>query len=62
MIAKGGGVMKLSPPELEVACVDRGIRVLGKSEQQLRADLQRWLTDSKKGVTIWERWLALPTS
>lgn len=54
--------MKLSPPELEVACVDRGIRVLGKSEQQLRADLQRWLTDSKKGVTIWERWLALPTS
>ncbi|KAF3155121.1 hypothetical protein TWF225_001707 [Orbilia oligospora] len=62
LIAKGGGVMKLSPPELGIACVDRGIRVLGKSEQQLRAELQRWLTDSKKGVTIWERWLALPTS
>ncbi|KAK6520457.1 hypothetical protein TWF506_000711 [Arthrobotrys conoides] len=62
LIAKGGGVMKLSPPELEIACVDRGIKVLDKSEQQLRADLQRWLTDSKKGVTIWERWLALPTS
>ncbi|KAK6360708.1 hypothetical protein TWF730_006837 [Orbilia blumenaviensis] len=62
LITKGGGVMKLSPPELEIACVDRGIMVLGKSEQQLRAELQRWLTDSKKGVTIWERWLALPTS
>ncbi|KAK6505209.1 hypothetical protein TWF481_007127 [Arthrobotrys musiformis] len=62
LIAKGGGVMRLSPPELEIACVDRGIKVLGKSEQQLRADLQRWLTDSKKGVTIWERWLTLPTS
>ncbi|KAF3931687.1 hypothetical protein ABW19_dt0202790 [Dactylella cylindrospora] len=62
LIAKGGGVMMLSLAELEIACLDRGIKVLDKSEQELRADLQRWLIDSKKGVTIWERWLALPTS
>ncbi|EPS35876.1 hypothetical protein H072_10665 [Dactylellina haptotyla CBS 200.50] len=62
LIAKGGGVLKLSPAELEIACLDRGIRVLNRTEQELRADLQRWLTDSKKGITIWERWLAKPTA
>ncbi|KAK6359626.1 hypothetical protein TWF696_000772 [Orbilia brochopaga] len=60
LIAKGGGVMLLSPAELEIACMDRGIKVLDKPEAQLRSDLQRWLTDRKKGITIWERWLALP--
>ncbi|KAK6543148.1 hypothetical protein TWF694_007067 [Orbilia ellipsospora] len=61
LISKGGGVLKLSPAEVEIACLDRGIRVLNRTEQELRAGLQRWLADTKKGVTLWERLLARPS-
>jgi len=42
MIERDGGWEGLSKEEVEKACVERGIFVLGKSEADLRAELRRW--------------------
>lgn len=42
-IRQGGGVQKLVGEEVRLACVDRGINVLGRQEGELRKALGRWL-------------------
>lgn len=43
LIKSNGGVSKLSTEELKMACVERGIDVLDRSEQEIRRDLQAWM-------------------
>ncbi|CAK4030720.1 hypothetical protein DOTSEDRAFT_74909 [Lecanosticta acicola] len=43
LLVRDGGVPLLSPEELDIACEERGIDVLGKQEETLRANLDWWL-------------------
>jgi hypothetical protein len=51
LIKTHGGVSKLSTEELKMACVERGIDVLDRSEQDIRNDLKAW-TESASRVPI----------
>lgn len=42
LIRRDGGSMKLDKTELQRACVERGIDILGKSEQEQRKSLAQW--------------------
>ncbi|RFU30867.1 hypothetical protein B7463_g5496, partial [Scytalidium lignicola] len=48
LIASNGGVGIMDIEEVKMACVDRGIDVLGKPETQLRTDLSVWLRSREK--------------
>ncbi|KAF2263523.1 hypothetical protein CC78DRAFT_533951 [Lojkania enalia] len=48
LIARCGGWQGLNNKEVERACVERGIYVLGKSEGESRRDLAGWFTSSSK--------------
>ena len=43
LLLQSGGVPALETPEMRLACVDRGIDVLGKSDDELAGLLTRWL-------------------
>jgi hypothetical protein len=43
LIREGGGVRGLVEEEIRMACVERGIDVLGRSEGDLRTELGAWL-------------------
>ncbi|KAK7540447.1 uncharacterized protein J3D65DRAFT_615354 [Phyllosticta citribraziliensis] len=49
LLVRDGGTQALNSRELRVACAERGINVLDRSEEELRHDLNRWLSaDAKK--------------
>ncbi len=50
LLARDGGVAGLSFQEVQFASADRGLDVLGKSEQDLRSRLGEWVNKSTKGV------------
>jgi hypothetical protein len=43
LLVEAGGPSALSSEEVMIACEERGIDVLGKPEQKLRAELQAWM-------------------
>ena len=43
LIIEAGGIENLASEELVVACEERGIDVLGKPEEKLKAELQAWI-------------------
>ena len=47
-IERDGGVKMLVKEEVRLACEERGIDVLGEKEENLRADLQRWIKRRKR--------------
>ncbi|KAL9037925.1 MAG: hypothetical protein Q9214_005487 [Letrouitia sp. 1 TL-2023] len=47
-ISRDGGVAYLKGEEVELAASDRGLDVLGRPEEEVRAVLQRWLIARKK--------------
>lgn len=51
LLQRYGGAQKLTAEEVDVACEERGIDVLGRSEQTLRENLSWWLArqDEDKG-------------
>jgi hypothetical protein len=48
LLLKSGGAKGLEIEECRMACVERGIDVLGRSDQQVRADLESWLRSREK--------------
>lgn len=48
LISRNGGVMAMDIEEVRMACVDRGIDVLGRPDAKLRADLSAWLRSREK--------------
>ena len=42
LIERDGGVQGLSKREVERACVERGVRVLGRKEEELRREMAAW--------------------
>ena len=51
-ILANGGVAGLSEKELEIACEERGLEVLGKDSESLRKTLSSWLTRAKSGRSV----------
>ena len=43
LIYQAGGVEHMSGEEARLACVERGIKVLGRSEEDLRRHLKMWI-------------------
>ncbi len=43
LLRRCGGVPALEPDEVRLACIDRGLDVLGKTDEDLRARLATWL-------------------
>ncbi|EME77994.1 uncharacterized protein MYCFIDRAFT_57472 [Pseudocercospora fijiensis CIRAD86] len=56
LLERYGGAFKLSTEEVEIACEERGLDVLGRPEQKLRENLTWWLArqkdDKGKGSAI----------
>ncbi len=48
LILRSGGVAAMAAEELRMACVDRGIDVVGISEEKLKELLDAWLRSKKK--------------
>lgn len=48
LLKSGGGVKGLESEECRMACVERGIDVFGRSEKQIRADLEAWMRSREK--------------
>jgi hypothetical protein len=48
LIRECGGVKEMEEEELRMACVDRGINVVGRSNADMRKALQEWLTSAEK--------------
>lgn len=48
LLKNGGGVRNLESEECRMACVERGIDVYGRSEKQIRTDLEAWLRSTEK--------------
>ena len=51
-IRREGGIADLEPEEVTLAVEMRGMDVLGKGEEELRRDLQRWMDDRKKATVL----------
>lgn len=47
LIRKCGGVRDMEKEEVRMACVERGINVLGRSEGDVRRDLAAWLKSTE---------------
>ena len=43
LILHNGGAARLSPPELAIACEERGLNILGKRDEESREELAWWL-------------------
>lgn len=48
LIRKDGGVGEMSEEEVQMACVQRGIDVVGRPDNDMRDDLESWLSSSEK--------------
>ncbi|KAF2717256.1 hypothetical protein K431DRAFT_288705 [Polychaeton citri CBS 116435] len=48
LLLQHDGVKKLSPPEVEIACEQRGLDILGRKTEVLRATLTVWLERQKR--------------
>jgi hypothetical protein len=48
LIRACGGVREMEAEEVRMACVERGINVLGRSEGDVRTDLGAWLASAEK--------------
>jgi hypothetical protein len=48
LIGEGGGMEKMNIEECRMACVERGIDVMGRSDQNIREDLNIWLGSREK--------------
>jgi hypothetical protein len=48
LIRRDGGVEGLEAEELRIACMQRGMDVLGREEDELREGLQAWLSAAKR--------------
>lgn len=48
LLVEAGGPTALSSEEVTIACEERGIDVLGKPEEKLRAELQIWVQKQKE--------------
>jgi hypothetical protein len=48
LIKRDGGVKKLSEEEVRMACVERGIDVVGRRVEVLREVLECWLKSAEK--------------
>ena len=48
LIGTCGGVDEMNGEEISMACVERGIDVLGRTEDALRVDLKSWLKSREK--------------
>jgi hypothetical protein len=48
LIRECGGVGEMEGQEVRIACVERGVDVLGKSDEQLRMELDAWLKAAEK--------------
>lgn len=55
LIVRDGGPNALSEQEVRIACMERGINVLGKSEAENRRELVRWISDDMKRRQALER-------
>jgi hypothetical protein len=49
LLVEAGGVEALDADEVQLACKDRGMNVLGRSESELRGLLNAWLTRCEAG-------------
>ena len=47
-IERDGGVPRLSPDEVKIACDMRGLDVLEREDGDMRRDLSKWLEDGRK--------------
>lgn len=50
LIQKHGGVSEMIPDEVYRSCVERGIDVVGRSEEKARKDLRSWLQAREKAT------------
>lgn len=48
LIKRDGGVKEMSQLETEIACVERGIDVVGRDEKQIKTSLKAWLNSREK--------------
>lgn len=48
LLLRDGGIQRLDPDELKIACEERGIDVLGKREETLSNELSWWLNRQKE--------------
>jgi hypothetical protein len=48
LLVEAGGPGGLSSEEVMIACEERGIDVLGKDEEKLRAELKAWIKKQEK--------------
>lgn len=51
LIREGGGIGNMEGEELRMACVERGIDVISRPDEALRADLDSWLK-SREQVSV----------
>lgn len=51
LIRRAGGVKNMESEECRMACVERGINVIGRSDTQLKSNLDAWLK-SRETVSI----------
>jgi hypothetical protein len=52
MLLQKGNVEELDEQEVTMACVERGINVVGRNEEDLKEDLGSWLKARVKGAPI----------
>lgn len=50
LILRDGSVKDLTKEETKEACVERGIDVLGRKEEEMRRDLELWMGRRKRGM------------
>lgn len=48
LLKSGGGIKGLESEECRMACVERGIDIVGRPDKQVRADLEAWLRSREK--------------
>ncbi|EPE35865.1 hypothetical protein GLAREA_05203 [Glarea lozoyensis ATCC 20868] len=60
MLLRKGKVEELDVEEARMACVERGINVVGRPERDIRGDLEAWLKAKEKGAPIERLLLSRP--
>lgn len=48
LIREGGGVGNMDMEEVRMACVERGLDIVSRSDEAARADLEKWLKNREK--------------
>lgn len=60
LMTRAGRVEELSKEEVEIAAVERSIDVLGRNQNGIKADLQKWLESRKAGTSAERLLLSRP--